>query len=156
VHLHHADDTAESLRRTLSEARDMLAGRHGLLARDRRTGEVKYGFVHGNWALCNSHQGGHWCGVNNELDVLRETGCYADFTMPSAPHRAQTRTINSIYYAVDRPGRTKSHDSGTPVGAGRPPANSLMMIQGPLVLSWSSRKWGLLPRVENGCLQGNQ
>jgi hypothetical protein len=31
-----------------------------------------------------------------------------------------------------------------------------MMIQGPLVLNWSSRKWGIIPRVENSCIQGNQ
>jgi hypothetical protein len=156
IHLHHDNDTAENLRATLLEARDTFAERHGQLARDRRTGEVKYGFIHGNWALDNSHPDGCWCGVNNELDVLRETGCYADFTLPAAPNRAQTRTINSIYYAVDDPRRPKSHDTGTPVGSGPQPANALMLIQGPLVLNWSSRKWGLVPRVENGCLQGNQ
>lgn len=156
VHLHHDRDTAANLRATLAEARDTLAGRHGQLARDRRTGDIRYGFIHGNWSLDNSHPDGCWCGVNNELDVLRETGCYADFTMPSAPHRAQTRTINSIYYAVDDPLRPKSHDTGVPVGAGPRPADSLMLVQGPLVLDWASRKWGLVPRVENGCIQGNQ
>jgi hypothetical protein len=156
VHLHHDNDTSENLRRTLLEARDVLADRHKLLARDTRTGEVKYGFIHGNWALDNSHPRGCACGVNDELDVLRETGCYADFTLPSAPNRAQTRTINSIYYAVDDPLRPKSHDRGTPVGTGPQPANSLMLIQGPLVLDWSARKWGVVPRVENACLQGNQ
>jgi hypothetical protein len=30
------------------------------------------------------------------------------------------------------------------------------MIQGPLILNWRRRKWGVFPRVENGCLQGNQ
>jgi hypothetical protein len=156
IHLHHDNDTPENLRATLLEARDVLADRHGQLGRDRRTGEVRYGFIHGNWALDNSHPGGCWCGVNNELDVLRETGCYADFTMPAAPDRAQTRTINSVYYAVDDPRRPKSHDTGMPVGSRPRPANALMLIQGPLVLNWSSRKWGLVPRVENGCLQGNQ
>ena len=43
--------------------------------------------------------------VNNELEILRDTGCYADFTMPSAPHPTQTWKINSIYSASDRPGR---------------------------------------------------
>jgi hypothetical protein len=156
IHLHHDNDTADNLRTTLELARDTFAERHGQLARDRRTGEVKYGFVHGNWALDNSHPDGCWCGVDNELGVLRETGCYADFTMPSAPNRAQTRTINSLYYAGGRPGRRKSHDVGTPVGCGPRPADSLMLIQGPLVLNWSSRKWGLLPRVENGCIQEGQ
>jgi hypothetical protein len=30
------------------------------------------------------------------------------------------------------------------------------MIQGPLVLDWTRRKFGVLPSVENGCLQASQ
>jgi hypothetical protein len=155
VHLHHDDDTADHLRETLVTFKERLFREHGLLRKDDR-GEVTYGFVHGNWALDNSRPDGRWCGVNNELTVLRETGCYADFTMPSAPDLAQTRTINSIYYAVDDPLRPKSHDTGiaTKLHAA-PPADGLLMIQGPLLLDWSRRKFGLLPRLENADLHGN-
>jgi hypothetical protein len=156
VHLHHDRDTAEGLRQKLRWFKDVLAERHGLLARDRITGAAGYAFIHGNWALCNARPDGRLCGVNNELEVLRETGCYADLTMPSAPHITQTCKINSIYYARDLPGRARSHDRGVDVGLGPPPANSLLLIQGPLVLTWDNRKWGLLPRLENGCLQGSQ
>ncbi len=156
IHLHHHDDTSENLRRTLLDFKKTLAEGHGLLARRRDTAEVAYGFIHGNWALDNSRPDGRFCGVNDELDVLRETGCYADFTMPSAPDRCQTRTINSVYYAVDDPGRPRSHDRGVELGPAGAPAGGLMMIQGPLLLDWSRRKWGLVPRLENGCLQGNQ
>ena len=31
-----------------------------------------------------------------------------------------------------------------------------MLIQGPLLLNWSQRKYGLLPRLENACLQASQ
>ena len=31
-----------------------------------------------------------------------------------------------------------------------------MLIQGPLLLNWSNRKYGLLPRLENACLQASQ
>jgi SAM-dependent methyltransferase len=95
LHLHHDGDTAEDLRRQLLEFKELLAERHGLLARRRDTGEIAYGFIHGNWALCNSRKG-ECCGVNEELVILRETGCYADFTTPSAPHCTQTRKLNSI------------------------------------------------------------
>lgn len=156
VHLHHDNDTAENLRETLNWYRETLAERHGLLSRDRETGEVGYGFIHGNWALDNARPDGRCCGVNNELDVLRETGCYADFTLPSYPSETQTRTINSIYYAIDDPRRPMSHDTGVRVGLGVRPANGLMMIQGPIGLDWSRPRWGILPRVENGCLQGSQ
>ena len=156
VHLHHDNDTAESLRRRLLEFKRLFAERHGVLGRRRDTGEVVYGFIHGDWALDNSLPGGRMCGVNNELDVLRETGCYADFTLPSAPSAAQTRKINSIYYAVDDPARPKSHDTGWDVGIRPAPPDSLMLIQGPLLLNWRDRTHGLMPRIENACLQHNQ
>jgi hypothetical protein len=156
IHLHHDDDTADHLRETLLRFKDMLASRHGLLPRRRDNGALLYGFVHGNWALDNSRPDGLHCGVNNEIDVLLETGCYADFTLPSAPSRAQTRTINRIYYAIDDPQKPKSHDTGIEIGTAAQPANSLMLIQGPLLLDWSRRKFGLLPRMENACLQASQ
>jgi glycosyltransferase involved in cell wall biosynthesis len=156
LHLHHDNDTPENLRDTLLSAKALFADRHGLLARDRATGERVYGFIHGNWALDNSRPDGRWCGVNNELDVLRETGCYADFTFPSAPSPTQPRKINSIYYAVDDPHRPRSHDRGVDVGAGSMPEDALMLIQGPLVLDWRRARWGFLPRVENGCIQASQ
>jgi hypothetical protein len=156
VHLHHDRETGESLRRRLDAYKELLAARHGLLARDKATGALAYGFVHGNWALDNARPDGRWCGVNDELDILRETGCYADFTLPSAPSATQTRKINSIYYATDDPERPLSHDRGLDVGAGPRPAKSLLLIQGPLLPDWGNRKWGLVPRVENGCLQASQ
>jgi hypothetical protein len=156
VHLHHDHDTSEGLRQRLLADTKMFRDRHGLLPRHKQTGELRYGFIHGNWALDNSRPDGRWCGVNNELDVLHETGCYADFTMPSAPSATQTRKINSIYYAIDDPCKPKSHDWGIDVGSGPPPANGLLLIQGPLLLDWSRRKGGVVPRVENACIQGNQ
>jgi hypothetical protein len=156
VHLHHDRDTAESLRAKLAAFKKLLTERHGLLARRKDTGAIGYAFIHGNWALCNSRPDGRWCGVNSELEVLRETGCFADFTFPSAPSPTQPPTINSIYYVWDRPGRPRSGDRGMPIGAAPMPPNSLLSIQGPLLLDSTSRKWGLLPRLENGCLQASQ
>jgi hypothetical protein len=156
VHLHHDHDTAEALRERLMAYKQLIRQRHGLLSRNRQTGEIGYAFIHGNWALDNSRPDGRWCGVNNELDVLRETGCYVDMTLPSAPSPTQTRKINSIYYATDDPLAPKSHDRGSDVGRGPVPPNSLMLIQGPLLLDWDRRKWGVLPRIENACLQASQ
>lgn len=156
VHLHHSGDNSTNLRSTLLAHREAMYQRHGVGARHRETGELVYGFIHGDWALDNSLPNGRCCGVNDELNILRETGCYCDFTLPSYPSAAQTRKINSIYYATDDPREPKSHDTGVDVGTGEVPPNSLMLIQGPLVLNWTRRKWGLLPRFENGCIQGNQ
>ncbi len=151
IHLHHDNDTAENLRKQLLSFKETLVTQHGLLARNRHTGEVKYGFIHGNWALCNSRPDGRQCGVNNEIAILLETGCYADFTFPSAPDISQPPIINRIYYASDRPGEQRSHETAV-----ESPDHALLMVQGPLLLDWSKRKWGLLPGIENACLQSTQ
>jgi hypothetical protein len=153
IHLHHDQDTAENLRATLDRFTRLFSERHSLLGR-WNDGRVAFGFVHGNWALDNSRPDGRWCGVTNELQVLREAGCYADFTMPSAPDATQTRMINSIYYAIGADGCCKSHDTGIAVGAGMAPVGGLMMIQGPLGLWWPKGARG--PRIENGCVQRGQ
>jgi hypothetical protein len=151
VHLHHDRDTATGLADKLCSFTELLDREHGLLRRDPQTGQLRYAFIHGNWALDNSHPEGRWCGVDNELQVLYDTGCRVDMTMPSAPHGTQTRTVNSIYFARGQAGACKSHDTGRPaiVGAAQG-ADELLMIQGPLTLDWERRKAGLLPRIENG------
>jgi hypothetical protein len=154
-HLHHHSD-AETLEADLDCARHIFAT-HNLLARDKDR-NFRFAFIHGDWALDNSHPQGLHCGVSNELGILRKAGCYADFTMPSAPSPTQTHTINSIYYAEDTPA-PKSHDRGTRVSVKktsrlRDSRNHLLMVQGPLALNTERRKWGLLPRIENGDLTG--
>ena len=154
VHLHHDCDTSDHVRETLSGFIRQLSQRHGLLRRDAE-GRLRFGFIHGNWALDNALGDGTWCGVNDEITILRELGCYADFTMPSAPAHGQTRTINRIYYATDDPQSAKSHDQGRPARVGQAaPNDGLLMIQGPLRWNWRQRKWGLMPRLENGDLHG--
>lgn len=148
VHLHHDDDTEENFRETLSCFGRILHERHGALPRDPATGEIRFGFIHGNWCLDNSRADGRWCGIDNELVLLRELGCYADFTLPSAPSDTQTSTINSIYYATDDPARPKSHDKGVRVRVGGHPTGDLMIVQGPLRLNWRERRFGVLPRIE--------
>jgi hypothetical protein len=152
VHLHHDNDTPQGFRDKIERFTETLSSRHGLLARNEE-GLITYGFVHGNWALCNSRPDGRWCGVNDELTILRQTGCYADFTMPAAPDPCQTTIVNSIYYAKSDPHRPAAHNRGVPAQVGTPhPEDALLLIQGPLALDWKHRKWGILPRLENADL----
>ena len=149
VHLHHHDDTEEGLRIKLRRFTHDLVHRHDALPVDARTGQARWAFIHGNWALDNSYPDGSRCGINNELIILREEGCYADFTFPAAPDPCQTSTINKIYYATDDPERPKSHDRGERVRVGGKPVGDLMLIQGPLGFRWNRRKFGIFPRIEN-------
>jgi len=149
VHLHHDNDTADNLRKTLTGFTRLLHERHGLLRKDPQTGQILYAFIHGNWALDNSRPDGRWCGVNNELDVLVETGCRMDMTLPSAPSDTQTRKINAIYFAHGKDGCCKSHDDGRDARVGDwLRGKELLMVQGPLALNWHDRKAGVMPRIE--------
>lgn len=150
VHLHHDNDTEDNFRSTMQGFVELLDRDHGALPHDPVSGKPVFAFIHGNWSLDNSRPDGRWCGINNEITLLRELGCYADFTLPSAPSDTQTRTINSIYYATDDPDRPKSHDRGTPLRVGGKPSGDLLMVQGPLRLNWKSRRLGLIPRIEAG------
>lgn len=155
IHLHHDGDTSYGLRSTLLEFTTRLAHDHGLLTRTP-DGQIAYGFIHGNWALDNARPDGRYCGVNDELTILRETGCFADFTQPAAPDISQTRTVNSVYYAVDNPRRPRSHDYGIEAHVARtPPRDGLLLIQGPIALDWQRRIWGVLPGLDVGAIDGS-
>ena len=150
IHLHHDGDTAENLASTLTGFADILHKRHGFLNNRDRSGQSRYAFIHGNWALDNS-DGGHWCGVDNELSVLTKTGCYMDMTFPSAPSSTQPKKINSIYFAKGQPGQRQSHNRGRDLAVGEwGEPEELLLVQGPLMLNWKNRKFGLIPRIEAG------
>jgi hypothetical protein len=154
IHLHHDNDTSEGFREKIEWFRETLHNEHGLLRLDPDTGELTYAFIHGNWALDDSGEDGRWCGVRDEISLLRQTGCYADFTYPSAPHCSQPPIINRIYYATDVPGQACSHHNGVDARFGTPPSGDLLLINGPLALNWRRRKYGVLPAVENGDITG--
>ncbi len=151
MHLHHNDDTPENLRETLAKGKAELA-RHQLLSADD-SGNVVFGFIHGNWALANCDPRGINCGVTDEIKILQQSGCYADFTMPSAPHPTQPKTINSIYYSTTK--GLNPLDDGCASTVGTSNRKGLLMVQGPLGLNWKRRKWVVFPRVENGSITGS-
>ncbi|HEX6649238.1 MAG TPA: hypothetical protein VF075_06855 [Pyrinomonadaceae bacterium] len=157
IHLHHgveAPDTAENTRRILTEFRDTLAEEHKCLSRESPMDPVKYAFVHGNWALANS-AGGRWCGVDSEMEILAETGCYADFTLPSVPHQAQVARINAIYTCGKPLDQVKPHRSGPTVVTGKQPSLPII-FEGPLAFDWTRRLHSLpVPRLDDGSLAQN-
>jgi hypothetical protein len=129
LHLHHGKtkpDSAENLKRTIRQCIEEYSSFGIFGAED---GRRKYGFIHGDWALDNSRNG-KYCGVNNEIQILKETGCYADFTFPSL-NEANPIQINSIYYAKGNPKKPKSYNRGIAVKRLGKKLGDLMIIQGP-------------------------
>lgn len=159
IHLHHGvdkPDTAEELRSALVEFRDVLAERHRCLSRLEGQKSPMYAFVHGNLALANS-AGGKFCGVDNEMEILQETGCYADMTLPSAPDRTQVPVIGRIYECGGPLDRAVPHSTGRRVSVNGTRPQLPLIFTGPLVLNWTRRIHGLpVPRIDDGGLAANQ
>jgi hypothetical protein len=151
LHLHHSNDTAESLTEKLTDALAQF-GQVGALVTAEAQPRHAYAFIHGNWALDNSRvEGGrNYCGVNNELEVLARTGCFGDFTFPAFSGKAQPKKINSIYYAVENPAAPKSYNSGIDLKVGRAAENGFLIFEGPLVFDWSDGRHFWYPVLENG------
>lgn len=150
VHLHHEGEERDSFIDKVTEYCRRMTEDHGLLRQHH--GRTVFGFIHGDWALDNSHPDGKWCGLNGEIALLRDLGCYADFTMPSAPSVTQGRIVNQVYWCTSNPdNRPKSFDQGVECTVGGGKRGDLLMITGPLGLRFGGR---FMPRLESGEIAG--
>jgi hypothetical protein len=152
IHLHHGipePDTAENTRRVLTEFRDALAFRHQCLALDAGSETPRYAFVHGNFALANSAEG-KFCGVDSEMAVLAETGCFADMTLPTSPmHPSQTKKINSLYECALPLDRRAPQRQGRDLRTSRAAKQFPLIVQGPLTADFGRAG---KPGIENGSI----
>lgn len=151
LHLHHENDTADNLRATILEYLDTY-DQHGHLSRDPN-GRLRYAFIHGNWCLANARADNAECGVDEELPLLWETGCYVDMTFPAAPDESQPRLVNQIYWPLGDLARKRSYDFiGERARVGHVKRDRLLLLQGPLALTFKKGKVPL--RLENGHITG--
>jgi hypothetical protein len=111
------------------------------------------------------------------MQILAETGCYADFTLPSAPDETQVPMINKIYECGLPLTEKMPHRAGKSVevvGAGAKNINGKyktggegekngnepqlpLIFTGPLIFNWTRRVKGFpVPRIEDGALVANQ
>jgi hypothetical protein len=144
LHLHHGNDTPQSTRERFQKAIAWFQTFGFLKSAD---GATHFGFVHGNWSLDNS-KGNAFCGNNREIAMLRDLGCFADYTFSSIFHESQPPTVNDIYEATDDD-RSKSYDRGVPLRVGVAPVGDLLIFQGPLLLVPTPRPSKLFLEVEN-------
>jgi hypothetical protein len=152
IHLHHGienPDTPANLKRALVEFRDVLAEEHKCLSVEEGDSRPRYAFVHGNLALANS-MGGKWCGVDNEMEILAETGCYADMTLPAAPAQSQVSMLNMIYQCGRPLSERSPHRTGRNLRVGEKPVLPIILT-GPLIFNWDRRRPGY---IEDGALCG--
>jgi len=139
MHLHHNHmdpfpDTSETLRAKIKKCIDDYS-KYGIFCLP--DGLKRFAFIHGDWSLDNS-RGDEFCGVNDEIKILKEMGCFADFTFPSLG-KTQPAMVNTFYYVKDDLERPKSYNWGRQVRVGGRPWGDLMMIQGIVGFRWQSR-----------------
>jgi hypothetical protein len=150
-HLHHDGDTADQLRTDLKRYLTQFAG-HGHLSRDP-DGRRRFAFIHGNWCLANARRDKRWCGVDDEIPLLFESGCYADFTFPSAPDECQPNVVNQIYWPDGAPadlGRARAYEKGVRARVGELKRDRILLIEGPLALA--RRPGSLRWRIESAAV----
>src|SRR6266567_2231162 len=159
IHLHHGISepaSAEATRQQLVSFRDALAPQHGCLSYDDadRDHTPRYAFVHGNFALANCADG-YGCGVDNEMQILAETGCYVDMTYPTAAfHPAQIAKLNSLYECalpLDQPAPQRR---GRNLQTDRPITVFPFIVQGPWMLDFDRNSRSGFGRLDNGALTG--
>jgi len=149
-HLHHDGDTSASVREKIDSSVRAFA-EHGHFSRDP-DGRPRYAFIHGDWALANARKSGRNCGVDNELEVLFDTGCYADFTFPSAPDACQPNVVNLVFWPMGDLHQARPYDRVEPARVGVFKEDRILMFCGPLSLA--KRPGKLSVRIENGALTG--
>jgi hypothetical protein len=145
LHYHHNYDTEETLRDKLNDA-IALFQQYGFLKTIR--GDTKFAFVHGNFGLDDSIGDG-FCGVPTELKLLRELGCFADFSFPSVYRTSQPNIVNAIYAAKDDPA-PKSYAERLPLSRLSDGSADLMMFEGPLVFAPTLNVRRLLLDLDDG------
>jgi hypothetical protein len=145
LHLHHKFDTLDSGRKEYVDAIQRMQQYGFLKTRDGRT---HFAFVHGNFGLDNANGDG-FCGITDEIALLRELGCFADYTFPSTYMSSQPATVNRIYATKDDPG-PKSYNRVMPLSALENKTADLMIFEGPLLIAPSLNVKRLFLDVDDG------
>jgi len=154
MHLHHNHmvpfpDTAATLKEKIMRCIKDYS-RYGIFT--LADGTKRFAFIHGDWSLDNS-RGQEFCGINNEIEILKECGCYADFTFPSLGE-AQPAMINKMYYAKDVKDKPKSYNKGKELKTGGEHYGDLLLICGILGLRWGDGKKRFKISIEASNIDG--
>ena len=148
LHWHHHGDNEESFKNKLSDAMKIFH-RYGYMKPYKDGQQACFGFIHGDWSLANS-RGEKFCGVDNELRILKDAGCYGDFTFPALFNQAQPPMINNIYYCSNLE-KANCYFSGRDSAVGlTEKTDEFMIFQGGLTVNWFDWRHKWHPTIEDG------
>jgi hypothetical protein len=148
LHWHHDHETPTSFVNKLDSAMELFH-KYDYMLPYKADQKACFSFIHGNWSLANS-RGDNFCGVDNEVQILKEQGCYGDFTYPALFSEAQPPMINNIYYCTDLD-QASCYFKGRDAQVNHVEKNSEFMIfQGPMTINWFDWRHKWHPTVEDG------
>jgi len=148
LHWHHDHDTPASYSKKLGDAMEIFH-RYGYMKPYKPNQKACFSFIHGNWSLANS-RGDDFCGVDNEVQILKDFGCYGDFTYPALFSTAQPPFINNIYYCsnLDQPA---CYFEGRDASVGiQESEDEFLIVQGPMTINWLDWRHKWHPTIEDG------
>jgi hypothetical protein len=91
------------------------------------------------------------------MQILQDTGCYVDMTLPSAPDESQVAMLNDIYECTLPLDQKAPHRKGRSVEVLGNEPQLPIIFTGPLTMNWSRRVRGIpIPRLDDGALVHNQ
>jgi hypothetical protein len=150
LHWHHSHDTSFTFTDKLRKAMATFH-KHGYMLPYKKGQNACFSFIHGNWSLGNS-RGPEFCGVDDEIEILKNEGCYADFTFPALFNIAQPHLINSLHYCNIKPTKN-SYKTGRPAKVGvKACDDEFLIFQGPLTINWRDWRHCWHPTFEDGDL----
>lgn len=148
LHWHHENDSPTSFVEKLDAAM-VIFHKHEYMLPYKTDQKACFSFIHGNWSLANS-RGSHFCGVDNEVELLMQQGCYADFTFPALFSEAQPPMINNIYYCSNNYQKS-CYFEGRDAAVNKPvEENEFMIFQGPMTINWLDWRHKWHPTFEDG------
>ena len=148
LHWHHDHDTEETFSHKLTEAMKIFH-KYGYMKPYKEGQNACFSFIHGDWSLGNS-RGEKYCGVDNEISLLMEAGCYGDYTFPALFNEAQPPMINNIYYSTNNDQKA-SYFKGRVASVDQSQTDDeFMVFQGPLTINWKDWRHKWHPTIEDG------
>lgn len=148
LHWHHDHETEASFIQKLDSAM-VLFHKYGYMRPYKENQDACFSFIHGNWSLANS-RGDDFCGLDNEVEILKVKGCYGDFTYPALFSEAQPPVINNIYYCkqITKP---ICYFDGRDAEVNQAQAeDEFMIFQGPMTINWFDWRHKWHPTIEDG------
>ncbi len=153
LHWHHSHCSGEQFEIDLKNGLEVFH-KYGYMKPYKEGVHSSFSFIHGNWSL-NNARGEEFCGIDNEIDILKRYGCYADFTFPALFSPAQPKYVNKITY-TNRSVLNKDYDYARESEVGiNESDDEFMIMQGPLSINYKDWRHKWHPTFEDGDINSN-